>query len=227
MTNASPRPVYHVRHDLQPTLTEEILLLLLDKEPCHVDMIQRAAEERGYRIAQRSPDQLVTSLVSLRLLQRSGHGELCLSMTGRLVAQAAKYTPHLMPELIHFTYYTLYNETVRMPRFSWAYRLVCDYLWEARDLVIDGHRLVALVEESAQSLFADYDQFGVSFSLNSVAGILNWLEALNPPAVVRTQDGSRRFVRRLSCPAELLLLALDYIRLDSGGAEARQIHLLA
>src|SRR4051812_5081247 len=98
MSPTMARPVYHVRHDLQPILTEELLVLFWDKSPCRIDCIREAAADRGYRIAQRSPDQLIASLVSMKLLARDEQSELNVSASGRLLAQAAKYSPALVPE---------------------------------------------------------------------------------------------------------------------------------
>jgi hypothetical protein len=192
MSSTAARPVYHVRHDLQPTLTEELFVLFWDKSPCRIDRIQEVASDRGYRIAQRSPEQLIASLVSMKLLTRDEQSRLNLSPSGRLLAQAAKYSPALVPELIHFTYYALYDAITQTPRYSWAYRLVCDCLWDMGECEIDAHRLIVEVQEQAQQ-FADYAEYGVSFSPNSVTGIVNWLEALDPPVVSTGERAIRTF----------------------------------
>lgn len=225
MSSTMSRPVYHVRHDLQPALTEELLVLFWDKSPCRLESIREAAAERGYRVAQRSPDQLITSLVGMKLLARSERAELSLSNSGQLLARPAKYAPTLVPELIHFTYYTLYNAATQAPRFSWAYRLVCDQLWSIGDCEIDAHRLIVEVQEQAQQ-FADYAEYGVSFSQNSVAGVVNWLEALDPPAVVTGEHGARTFRRRTFYPVETVLLALEYACICAESERAGlQLHL--
>lgn len=208
MTTADTRPVYHVRHDLQPALTEELLVLLWDKSPCRPAQVQQTAVERGYRLAERSFDQLIASLGNLGLVEHRAGG-LTLSSLGQVVARVAKYQPHLLPDVVHFTYYTLYDAAARSPRFSWAYRVVCDHLWAGRQGTIDSHGLIALVHERAQQEFADYDTYGVSFSANSVTGIVNWLEALDPPCATR-EGTTRTFARRAHCSVELLRLALDY-----------------
>ena len=225
MSTVSSKPVYHVRHDLQPKLTEELLLLLWDKEPCRIDKLQSAAKERGYRLANRTPEQLIASLGSLNCLERNDRGELQLTTLGKLIASTAKYQPNLFPELINFTYYTLYDETTQLNRFSWAYRIVCDHLWAMESYEIESHRLITLVEELAQKTFNDYEEFGVSFSSNSVTGIVNWLEALDPPCVTRTASGNRFFARRPCCPVELVLLALEYVHRRVGANLSTQLQL--
>ena len=225
MKTPTTRPFYHVRHDLQPKLTEELLVLLWDKSPCRVDVLQKAATERGYRLANRTPDQLLASLGNLGIIGHREYGEIYLSDLGRLIARTAKYNPSLIPELIHFTYYTLYGESNHSSRFSWAYRLVCEQLWRSRSSLIDVHRLVTLVQEQAQQTFQDYEEHGISFSQNSVTGITNWLEALNPPCVTQTPSGNRAFSRRAFCPSELLLLALEYVRVKTGNSLGAQLQL--
>ena len=106
MKTSTNRPFYHVRHDLQPKLTEELLILLADKAPCHLGLIQQAAAERGYRLANRSPEQLLASLGNLQIIARREQGEISLTDLGKFIARTAKYNPNLLPDIIHFTYYT-------------------------------------------------------------------------------------------------------------------------
>jgi hypothetical protein len=225
MKHMSSRPLYHVRHDLQPKLAEELLILLWDKCPCRVNVLQQGARDRGYRLANRSSDQLLTSLGNLRIIKRKEHGEIYLSELGKLVANAAKYNPALVPDLIHFTYFTFYNKKEPSSRFSWAYQLVCKHLWQLRSTAINAHHLVTLVQEQAQVTFPDYNEYGISFSQNSVAGIVNWLEALNPSCVTHSQSGERLFSRRQYCSNELLLLALEYMRVKDGNLLGAQLRL--
>jgi hypothetical protein len=222
MKNISARPMYHVRHDLQPDLAEELLILLWDKSPCRLEVLQRAAEERGYRLAGRSPEQLLASLGNLRMIGRREHGEIHLSDLGKFIARTAKYNAGLMPDLIHFTYYTTYDEKDPSSRFSWAYRLICDHLWKLGNTPISTHHLVTLVQEQAQQTFRDYEEYGISFSQNSVAGVVNWLEALNPPCLIQA---NRTFTRREYCPSELLLLSLEYMRMKNSDPLGIQLKL--
>ena len=225
MKTISIRPLYHVRHDLQPDLAEELFVLLWDKSPCRVEVLQRAAAERGYRLANRSPEQLLASLSNLRIIVRREHGEIHLSDLGKFIARTAKYSSSLIPDLIHFTYYTLYDEKDPSSRFSWAYRLICDHLWKLGSTPISAHHLVTLVQEQAQRIFPDYEKYGVSFSQNSVAGVVNWLEALNPPCVAQVPSGNRPFTRRECCSSELLLLALEYMRMKNSDPLGVQLKL--
>ena len=123
MKPLSNKPIYHVRHDLQPSLTLELLVLLWDKQPCRSELLHKVAQERGYRLAERTPAQLITSLGNLGMIDRENNGDLNLSKLGKLVACTAKQNPNLAAELIHFTYYTLYDGTNPALRFSWATKM--------------------------------------------------------------------------------------------------------
>ena len=87
---------------------------------------------------------------------------------------------------------------------------------------ISPHSLVTLIQEKAQQLFLDY---GVSFSQNSVGGIINWLEALDPPCIIQTSPNTRMFARRSFCPSELLLLALEYTKMEEGNQQTSLLQL--
>lgn len=224
------KPVYHVRHDLQPSLTLELLLLLEAKSPCRTGDLVQFAQARGYRIANRSFDQLVSSLSNLKIVARNTMAEIKLTPCGQLIAACTKQRPELLAELLHFTYYSLYDlasEPVPALRFSWAYREVCNFLWEQSNHFVKADQLVTLVQERAQVTFGDVEEFGVSFSRDSVTGILQWLEALDPPCLRFNADEKRNFARRLLCPLDTLLLALQYLAYKPAQPLALQLQLTA
>lgn len=198
---------FHVRHDLQPELTQELLLLLynLPPEPSQ-SQVRIAAQARGYKLSERKDyGKLLRSLAELGLLN-SAQEPLTLTDTGQVVAAMSSYYPHLLADFIHFVYYTTW-EIDPTQRFSWSYKTVCDILWEAAPSTIDRAYLVSLVLQEAEQLF---DTKGISFSASSVAGILNWLAALQP-ACITTQSRQQIFNRRSYCSVELFALALSHI----------------
>jgi hypothetical protein len=208
------KPVYHVRHDLQPELTLELLLLLEAKSPCRAADLGQFAQTRGYRLATRSIDQLLSSLSNLRIVARNTLTELTVTPRGQLMAAYTRQSPELLAELLHFTYYTLYDlasEPTPSLRFSWAYRQVCDFLWDQGNQQVKPDQLVTLVQERAQITFGDVEEYGVSFSRDSVTGILQWLEALDPSCLRFNAEEKRIFARRSVCPLDTLLLALQYL----------------
>jgi hypothetical protein len=225
MKQFNNKPIYHVRHDLQPTLTLELLVLLWDKSPCRPELLHKVAETRGYRLAQRSLDQLLASLGNLRILERNDNNDLILTRLGKLIAHTAKNNPDLVSELIHFTYYTLYDGTNPALRFSWSYRQVCEHLWYQGTHQLDPHRLVTLIQEEAQQAFADFEEYGASFSRDSVNGIVNWLEVLEPSCVNLINTGTRIFSRRTICPSEIVLLAMEYTKSKFANSNTTQLQL--
>ena len=196
---------FHVRHDLQPTFTYELLMLLLaSPEGQTEEALQCEAQAQGYMLRQRkSYGKLINSLEDLGVVRKSNK-MLMLTERGSLISEASLFQRQLLSELIHFLYYTLYDFDKSL-RFSWSYRTVCDHIWMTAPSVINRDRLVNVVVQNA------IDEFGetsISFSTQSVMGILYWVEGLHPVCL----DISRRlFSRRLSCPLEIFILALQHI----------------
>jgi hypothetical protein len=221
------KPIYHVRHDLQPSLTEELLLLLASKSPCRPEMLQVFAQQRGYRLANRTLDQLLASLNNLKITERNNHSEISLTHCGQIIAKTTIKNPELLSELVHFTYYTLYDNESPALRFSWAYRQVCDYLWSQGKNLVRSDQLVTLVQEQAQLSFGDVEEFGVSFSRDSVNGIVQWLEELDPPCIFLDSANKKFFARRTICSASIVLLILEYLAFQVNGAPALQLQLTA
>jgi hypothetical protein len=118
----------------------------------------------------------------------------------------ATFYPHLLPDFIHFIYYTSW-EVNPAQYFSWSYKTVCDHLWETSPGSVDRAYLVSMVLQTAEQSF---DLPGISFSTSSVAGILNWLAVLQP-ACIATQKRQQVFNRRIYCSIELFALALNHV----------------
>lgn len=198
---------FHVRHDLLPELTQELLLLLHNLPPGRTQThLQAAAQARGYKLSERKDyGKLLRSLVELGLLA-SSRGALTLSDAGQVVATMVAFYPHLLPDFVHFIYYTIW-EIDSAQRFSWSYKTVCDILWQTAPGTIDRAYLVGLVLQEAEQQF---NLKGISFSASSVAGILNWLAVLQPVCLT-VQGRQQIFNRRSYCSVELFALALNHV----------------
>lgn len=197
---------FHVRHDFQPDLARE-LLLLLRAASTEIDegWLHSAAEERGYRLRQRKEySKLLSSLADLDLLLRDKEN-LRLTRAGQVLADVVRLQPETLAEYIHFLYYTAYSAD-QTKRFSWSYRLVCETLWENAPAQINRDRLVGMVSQLAAETF---ETDTVSFSVSSVGGILSWLEQLTP-AVFTEREDVRYFTRRPYCPIETFFLAINH-----------------
>ncbi len=196
---------FHVRHDLQPNFAYELLILLQSTpEGQTEEEIQIAAQVQGYALRQRtSYGKLINSLEELGVIEKA-HKVLRLTDQGRIISEVSLFQRQLLGELIHFLYYTLFTSDKNL-RFSWSYRTVCDHLWMTAPSTVNRDRLVNIVVQNAA------DQFGetsISFSTQSVMGILYWVGSLYPACL---DAQGRVFSRRLYCPLETFLLALHHV----------------
>lgn len=196
---------FHVRHDLQPVFTYELLMLLHASDNGQTEeMLQASAQAQGYTLRQRKDySKLFKSLEELGVIAKQ-HKTVTLTSTGRIIAEVSLYQRNLLPELIHFLYYTLF-ETNKDARFSWSYRTVCDHLWMTAPATLNRDRLVNIVIQKAAS---EFDETSISFSTQSVMGVLYWVESLHPTCI---NESARLFTRRLYCPIEIFTLALQHI----------------
>lgn len=198
---------FHVRHDLAPTHTHELLILLhATTSPQTAQDLQQAATQRGYKLrARKDYSKLLKSLTELRVL-REEKGGVMLTDIGRIIVRMTMLQPDLLSEFIHFLY-SVEHENNAGQRFSWSYRRVCNWLWETAPCPVNRDRLVNLVTASAAETFG---LTGISFSISSIAGILNWVSTLSPQCIVTNRDGEY-FRRRSECPIEVFILALDHV----------------
>lgn len=213
---------FHVRHDLQPQLTQELLALLsASEDPQTEEQLRQAALQRAFRLRDRKNyGKLLRSLFELGLLRRHD-GLVELSELGWRVSSLVAYYPHLLSEFIHFLYYTAWDMD-QNNRFSWSYRTVSQWLWDAAPCVVDRDRLVNLVTQKADQRF---QLRGVSFSKSSVSGILHWIVELKPVCISQ-RDKQQIFTRRPYCPVELFVLALNNVYKRLRTAEAPYVRLL-
>jgi len=198
---------FHVRHDLLPSHTHEIITLLRAINGNGTrEEVQQVAEQQGFTIRNRKDwSKPLKSLEELGILAEDKR-HLGLTHTGKSIATLTTFQPDLLPDFVHFLYYTICDDDTGK-RFSWSYRLICDSLWNSAPCIINRDKLVSLVTAQALETF---HVNGISFSTNSVYGVLNWLSALTPACIV-VQEDEQRFVRRSYCSVELFLLSLHHI----------------
>ncbi len=198
---------FHVRHDLLPSHTHEIITLLraIDGNAT-LEAVQQIAERHGYTIRNRKDwSKPLRSLVELGLIDEHKKN-LGLTEIGNSVANLTAFQPDLLPDFVHFLYYTCYDYDPEK-RFSWSYRLICDSLWNSAPCVVNRDRLVNLVTAQALDTF---HVNGISFSTNSVYGVLNWLKGIEPACIV-VQEDEQKFLRRSYCSVELFMLSLHHV----------------
>jgi hypothetical protein len=198
---------FHVRHDLLPSHTREMLTLLHampDGET--LSALQHVAGTHGYNVRYRTDwNKPLQSLKELGIITEQAK-RIMLTDTGQTIAKMVTYQPDMLADFIHFLYYTCYvldNEK----RFSWSYRLICEAMWQNAPCVINRDKLVNLVTAQAIESFS---VTGISFSNNSVSGVLNWLGELKP-ACLFPEGTEFCFRRRDYCSPELFILALNHV----------------
>jgi len=196
---------FHVRHDFQPGFANELLLLLHGKREWQTeDMLRASAYEQGFELCQRkSYDKLLKSLSELGLIEKN-EKKVVLTEKGQIISEVALFQPPLLPEIIHILYYTLFD-TDDHSRFSWSYQTVCQHLWNTSPSPINRDHLVNIVVQRAISCFGENS---ISFSTQSVMGILYWVESLNPACLDKV---GKVFSRRMYCPVEIFALAMHHV----------------
>ncbi|MBL8049630.1 MAG: hypothetical protein JNM46_00270 [Anaerolineales bacterium] len=197
---------FHVRHDLQPVLTYELLNLFLSKpEGQTQEELEHSANIYGFRLRERKDySKLIKSLMELDVL-REEDDRFLLTDKGEIISRLIIYQRDLLAEFIHFLYYSSFDLEPNK-RFSWSYRTVCDALWLSAPSVINRDSLVNHVTREAVTIF---EENGISFSASSVSGVINWLVELIPNCVV-VHGTEQQFVRREYCSIELFTLALNH-----------------
>lgn len=196
---------FHVRHDFQPNFVYELLMILQAVPDGQTEEdLQLAAQVQGYTLRQRTGyGKLINSLVELGIIEKA-YKLFRLTDKGRIISEVSLFQRQLLPEIIHFLYYTSFASDESL-RFSWSYRNVCNHLWMTAPCTVNRDRLVNIVIQNAA------DQFGetsISFSTQSVMGILHWVGSLYPACL---DAPGRMFSRRLSCPLETFLLAVHHV----------------
>lgn len=197
---------FHVRHDLQPALTYELLNLFLSEPYGQTgEELEQGANLHGFRLRVRKDySKLIKSLLELELLCEENN-KFSLTEKGQIVSRLTLYQRDLLPDFIHFLYCSGFDLDPHK-RFSWSYQKVCNLLWGSAPIIINRDRLVNYVTREALTVFSEK---GISFSVSSVAGILNWLVELSPTCLI-TSDSEQKFVRREYCSIELFTLALSH-----------------
>lgn len=203
------RLMFHVRHNARPTLIREILQILEGCDSLALDDILETGSRRGYQVGTtvRSKQSLrenpVQTAKDLGLIA----GDVpSLTDLGQQMVELLHHKPGVFNEMMHALYYTLWTPARATEHcFSWSYRTTCDWLWESGSATINRGQLVSQVSEMAMERFSTNR---VSFSKDSVRGVLQWLAELEPPVLDRE---NRTFARRTFCPPETLALAVDYL----------------
>lgn len=203
------RLMLHVRHNARPALIREVLQILNGCDSLDLDDILETGRQRGYQVGTtvRSKQSLKENPVQTAKDLGLIAGDVpSLTDLGQQMVELLHHKPSAFNEVMHALHYTLWTPARATEHcFSWSYRTTCDWLWESGSAAIDRGQLVSEVSELAMERFSTNR---VSFSKDSVRGVLQWLAELEPPVLDRE---NRTFARRTFCPPETLALAVDYL----------------
>lgn len=201
--------MFHVRHNARPALVQDILKILAGSENLTLDDVMKIGSERGYQIGtvvrsqQSIKENSIQALRDLRLVEANS---LTLTTLGEDIVRLLQNKPGCWGDVMHALFYTLWNPSREAENcFSWSYRTACDRLWELGSTFLDRRQLVSFVSESAM---AKFNTNRVSFSKDSMQGILQWIDQLQPPVL---SGNNSNFNRRTFCPPETFSLAVDYL----------------
>lgn len=169
-----------------------------------VGEIVSQAELLGFAIRDR---QRLEALMTARDLGFVEEEQNTLADDGKVLNRIELEKPELFADIVHGRQYTLWDE--RNPEincFSWSYRALCRMLWHGGAASIARRRdMASEIEAQARTAFNRPD---IVFSPKSIGGAMLWLAELDPPVLV---ENDTRFVRRVFCAPELLVLGVDFV----------------
>jgi hypothetical protein len=119
-------------------------------------------------------------------------------------------------DLLHYLFYTAWNEEdpTKNAR-SWFYRTICDNLWGMQEFVLDREMRQTFTQQLSDQIqiTKDFQEVRgiekVSIGIQTMDGAREWLRTLTPVVIDTSAKKEEKFHRRVTCSAELFLLALS------------------
>jgi hypothetical protein len=208
---ATVKSIFHVRHNARPDLVREVLEILNGAGTVALEDMLEIGARRGYQIGTAVQSKQSLKENALQVAVDLGIVEShCLTLTplGKQLVCLLHQKPAKWSEIMHVLFYTRWEpECENEPhfRFSWSYRTACDTLWEFGSTTIDRGQLVSLLFDAAREHFNEQK---ISLSKDSIRGILQWLQELQPSVL---DKDNKLFRRRTFCPPETFALAVEYL----------------
>jgi hypothetical protein len=207
--------IFHVRHNAKPVTVKEVLLILDGRDDISMDDMLEIGREYGYTIgttaksAQSVRENPVQTARDLGLVESDRYA---LTEMGRRLVHLLQLKPKTVNEFLHFLHYSAWTaKTPELRCFSWSYMTTCNTLWEFGTMPIDRNQLASQLADMACEEFGVSD---VSLSKDSVQGILNWLDELDPPVLEKRKLAKKEvtfLTRRNFCPPETFVLAINHL----------------
>lgn len=122
-------------------------------------------------------------------------------------------------DILHGLQYDLWKPTSPSENVSsWAYRTICEYLWEYQSLPDSSESLARYVNSQRSANAQIPPDVGNAFSNKSIVDAYDWLIPLDPPVILGVNEtGASRsfrqttFQRRAYCSTPLFLMGLDHL----------------
>lgn len=201
--------MFHVRHNAKPDLVCEVIHIIGRECLDNIDNLLEEGKRRGFQIGtiilskQSVKENPVQSARDLGIIDLNS---LCLTQLGLEMLTLLELKPTVYKELMHLFHYFLWTPSRQTENcFSWSYKTTCDMLWE------DGHQQIdrpQIVSDVCELAINNFKTSRVSFSKDSVRGILQWLYELDPSVL---DEGAKTFNRRTFCPPEIIAFSVDYL----------------
>ena len=211
-TSTTPKLTFHFPVAATPTKISPLLSVLQSADaPIHTAsaLEAKAAEYSGD--STRFGDAWRIANDVLKLFGKTSDG-LQLTQRSRVILARRESVQY---DLLHFLFYDAWRVVGQSDPRAWFYRTLTDHLWELQETTLDDDALKSLTQEMSEQAKADFQEVvgfrseTFSFGRQSREGGLAWLAALQPAVIVNDPNKRRIFRRRISCSAELLLLAIS------------------
>jgi len=184
------------------------------------DMV-RAAIDNGYNIADLARFEAVQMLSEWGLIEKETKS---LTSKGEAIHLIWETKRNTAIDILHGLQYSLWTKSnPEQNTASWAYKTICDYLWERQGLP-ESDQLVTYINDLRnrdENLVLSH--FGNAFSSKSINDAYDWLLPLDPPVLhgvsIDGQVNSYKdafFKRRQFCSTALFVMGLTYVLRESG-----------
>ena len=196
----------HIRN-AHPEDMKTILMIFPGEGIEKKEEIVELADIFGYTIIDKEHLDAFTTAKDLGLIYKDPSSKkFMLSPEGVILRKILSYKPVIFVDVVHGLQILLWFKSQKSPAvaWSWAYKRIVDLLWENGYLnTIPKKTIISEIVSMAQEVFGTVD---MAFSPKSFNGALLWISQLHPPVI-----NEESFKRRLFCPPELFLLAVDYV----------------
>jgi hypothetical protein len=204
--------VFHFPVGASPTKIPTLLRVLLYAESAvgkDSDLDQMALEQSTDRTRFLEARGLAEDI--LGLINKTKE-ELVLAPRAQAILKKRESVQY---DLLHYLFYTAWNpeEPTKNTR-SWFYRTICDNLWDMQEVVLNRNMRQSFTQQLSDQIVQEFQQVPgierVSVGIQTMDGAREWLRNLAPAVIDTFGKKDEIFHRRITCSAELFLLALSH-----------------